>query len=86
MRFLDVLQEDGLSMTDVEQVMQALARRFLDLEVKPPGGGVFDLVGLVESEEVFGSPLPENVKLVPEPDKIERTIQANDLRARWGPI
>jgi hypothetical protein len=81
-RFFDKMLEEGFTAQDITQIMQAFARRFLDFDLRPPGGLV-DLVNLSKTDAVQGMKLPEGVEYDPEPDEIDRDIDELDLETEW---
>jgi len=83
-RFFDKLLEEGFTMNDLDVIMKALARKFLDFNLQPPGGLV-DLSDLLTAADVTSMKLPDpkTVDYEPEPDEVDREVDALDLETDW---
>jgi len=61
MKFFEMLRSDGHGVMAVKKILAMFVRRMSDLGLGPPGGGVYDLRGML------GEPELESIKL-PAPD------------------
>ena len=75
-------EEDGLEAPQIQQVFEAFARRFLDLERHPPGGA-FDLSMMMKSSEVATLVLPTGIVLEPILDECDDWVDKTDLESAW---
>lgn len=75
MRFFNSLLEDGFDAAYIKSVMMLFARKFRDIGIQPPGGGLYDLIDMM-AETATLSVLPKGRKMVipPEPDEIDRGL------------
>ena len=81
--FVQLLLEEKLSPDDIEQVFVFFAKRFEDLESTPPGGGYFDLLGMLDTGQTKGVTLPVDVVYEEEPDKFDKDTLKLDLESEW---
>jgi hypothetical protein len=83
-RFTDKLLAEGFSMTDIKGIMQAFAKRFVDLDLQPPAG-IYDMVNMTTTKEVKDLVLPDpsTIAWEPEPDEVDRQVEELDLETKW---
>jgi len=90
--FVDTLLEEGLSMSDIEQVFVFLVGQMKAVGMKIPEGGAFDLIEIADMKCSDILPLSEEAierleshQMVDLPDHIDKFTEDADLAMDWGP-
>ena len=83
-KFASILLDEGFTMADFKTIVEAFARKCIDLNVYPPMG-YLDLPMIAKSPKVqeMTLPNPEDVDWEPEPDKMDAEIDKLDLDTEW---
>lgn len=83
-KFSDVLLAEGYKPSEITQVLQAFAKRFVDLGLYPPSGGsLVDFLTEMGCPDVQKLKLPEGVTFEWEPDQVDREAAEADLEEDW---
>jgi len=86
-KFNKTLLSEGYDNSEVHAILQAFAKRFVDLKLQPPSdGGVIDFVKAMGSPDVAKLKLPKGVIYEPEPDQIDRAVAEADLETEWDNV
>lgn len=80
MKFIEMLQRDGMEILDIKKILMMFVRRMRDIEMAPPGGGVYDLRDMLDDPQLDKIKLPEPVEVFDEPpDDVDLfTAEANE--------
>lgn len=83
LRFCDTMLEEGMSMSDIEGIFRAFAKRLIDVDLRPPGcpGGAFSISGLMVEPETLKIELPTDVEYETELDDVEQFADSLDNQA-----